>query len=97
MWKGDKAALEKIYTLDFHADGSRWKLVLTPKHSPLDQFLRNITLSGEGPAMHEMLVLESDGDRTQTLFDKSDVAHDFSDAETRAIFQTGTETGGDKK
>jgi len=47
--------------------------------------------------MHEMLVLESDGDRTQTLFDKSDVAHDFSDAETRAIFQTGTETGGDKK
>ena len=97
LWKGDKAALEKIYTLDFHADGSRWKLVLTPKHSPLDQFLRNITLSGEGPAMHEMLVLESDGDRTQTLFDKSDVAHDFSDAETRAIFQTGTETGGDKK
>ena len=97
LWKGDKAALEKIYTLDFHADGSRWKLVLTPKHSPLDQFLRNITLSGEGPAMHEMLVQESDGDRTQTLFDKSDVAHDFSDAETRAIFQTGTETGGDKK
>jgi len=44
LWKGDRAALEKIYSLDFHADGSHWKLVLTPRHSPLDQFLRSITL-----------------------------------------------------
>jgi len=93
LWKGDKAALEKIYSLDFHAEGSRWKLVLTPRHSPLDQFLRSITLSGEGPVMREMLVLESDGDKTQTLFDKSDVEHSFGDAEARAIFET---VGGDQ-
>jgi outer membrane lipoprotein-sorting protein len=51
LWKGDKASLEKIYSPDFRADGARWKLVLTPKHSPLDQFLSSITLNGDGTVM----------------------------------------------
>jgi hypothetical protein len=39
--------------------------------------------------MQEMEVVESDGDRTQTLFDKSDVEHDFGDDEARAVFGPG--------
>jgi len=97
LWKGDKAALESIYTLDFHADGAKWKLVLRPRHSPLDKFLQSITLSGDGSVMNAMDVLESDGDRTQTLFEKSDVDHSFGDAEARAIFGGGSARGGDGK
>jgi outer membrane lipoprotein-sorting protein len=97
LWKGDKAALESIYTLDFHADGAKWKLVLRPRHSPLDQFLKSITLSGDGSVMDAMDVLENDGDRTQTLFEKSDVDHAFGEAEARAIFGGGAAKSGDAK
>ena len=86
LWRGDRAALEKIYTLDFHADGTRWQLVLTPRQSPLDKFLRQISLKGDGSTMNEMNVVESDGDRTQTLFERSDVDHEFGADEARAIF-----------
>jgi len=86
LWSGDKAALEQIYTLDFHSEGARWQLALAPRHSPLDKFLRSITLRGDGAAMREMEVVESDGDRTQTLFEKSDVDHAFGEEETRALF-----------
>jgi len=86
LWRGDKAALEKIYTLDFHADGPRWQLALAPRHAPLDRFVRTINLKGDGPAMREMEVVETDGDRTQTLFEKTDVAHVFGEEEARAIF-----------
>ncbi|HTO06237.1 MAG TPA: outer membrane lipoprotein carrier protein LolA [Myxococcota bacterium] len=89
LWRGDRAALESIYQLDFHADGSRWQLALSPRHSPLDQFLRSITLRGDGAEMREMEVLESDGDRTQTFFDKIDVAHEFGEDEARAVFGAG--------
>jgi hypothetical protein len=91
LWRGDRAALEAIYSLDFHASGARWQLALAPRHSPLDRFLRSITLRGDGAVMHEMEVVETDGDRTQTLFEKTDVEHDFGDEESRAIF--GPRTG----
>ncbi len=86
LWRGDRAALEKIYSLDFHADGSRWQLSLVPKGAPLDRFLRSITLRGDGKVMREMEVVETDGDRTQTLFEKSDVDHAFGEDEARALF-----------
>jgi hypothetical protein len=86
LWRGDKAALEKIYALDFRADGARWQLALTPRGSPLDRFVRTIQLRGDGPAMREMEVVETDGDRTQTFFEKTDVAHVFGEEEARAIF-----------
>ncbi len=86
LWRGDRAALENIYTLEFHSEGARWQLGLTPRHAPLDRFLRSITLRGDGATMHEMEVVESDGDRTQTLFEKSDVDHPFGEDEARALF-----------
>ena len=89
LWRGDRKALEEIYALDFHSQGSSWTLALAPEHAPLTQFLRSITLRGEGAQMHEMEVLESDGDRTQTLFDKIDVEHHFGEDEARAVFGGG--------
>ena len=89
LWRGDRAALEAIYKLDFHSEGSRWQLALSPRHSPLDQFLRSITLRGDGAEMREMEVLETDGDRTQTFFEKIDVEHQFGEDEARAVFGAG--------
>jgi hypothetical protein len=86
LWRGDRAALEKIYSLDFHADGSRWELALAPRHAPLDRFVRAIDLKGDGAAMKEMEVVEVDGDTTRTLFEKTDIAHVFGEEEARAIF-----------
>jgi outer membrane lipoprotein-sorting protein len=89
LWRGDRAALEAIYKLDFHSEGAHWQLALAPRHSPLDQFLRTITLRGDGPAMQQMEVLEADGDRTQTFFEKIDVEHEFGAEEARAVFGVG--------
>ncbi len=38
--------------------------------------------------MREMEVVETDGDKTQTVFDKTDVAHVFGEEEARAVFGT---------
>jgi len=86
LWRGDRAALEALYRLDFHADGARWQLGLTPKAAPLDRFIRSIRIAGDGPAIREMELVESDGDRTQTVFEKSEVDHAFGPEEERAIF-----------
>jgi hypothetical protein len=86
LWRGDRAALEAIYKLDFHADGPRWSLTLQPKGAPLDRFIASLRLSGDGRTMNEMELIETDGDRTQTVFEKTEVDHAFGDDEARAVF-----------
>ncbi len=86
LWRGDRAALEAIYRLEFSADGPRWKLALAPKSAPLDRFITHIRISGDGRAILDMDLLESDGDRTHTVFEKTEVDHAFSPEEERAIF-----------
>jgi hypothetical protein len=86
LWQGDRARLEKLYRLDFHAEGARWELVLAPRNAPLDRFIERIRLSGDGRTMREMELLEVDGDRTLTLFEKSDVDHVFGPEEAQRVF-----------
>ena len=86
LWRGDRKALEALYRLDFAAVGARWKLELSPKAAPLDAFIRSIRIAGDGPAIREMELVETDGDTTRTLFEKSEVDHDFAPDEERAIF-----------
>ena len=86
LWRGDRAALEALYRLDFEADGARWKLGLVPKSAPLDRFIRSIRIAGEGPTILDMELVETDGDRTHTVFEKSEVDHDFGPEEALAIF-----------
>ena len=86
LWRGDRKALEALYRLDFRADGPHWQLGLTPTGSPLDRFIASIRLSGDGATMHEMELLETDGDRTHTRFEKTEVNHVFGAEEERAVF-----------
>jgi hypothetical protein len=86
LWRGDRARLEKLYRLDFSAEGARWALVLAPRGAPLDRFIAKIRLAGDGATMREMELVEADGDRTLTHFEKSDVDHAFGAEEERAVF-----------
>ena len=86
LWRGDRAALEAIYRLEFSADGASWKLALAPKSAPLDRFITSIRIAGEGPEIRDMDLLESDGDRTHTVFEKTEVDHAFGPEEERTIF-----------
>jgi outer membrane lipoprotein-sorting protein len=91
LWSGDRARLERLYTLDFRAEASRWQLVLVPRSPALARFVERLALRGDGKQMREMELVEADGDRTLTIFTRSDVDHDFSDEEARRIF--GAEAG----
>ena len=86
LWRGDRQRLEQLYRLAFHAEATRWELVLAPRGAPLDRVIAKIRLAGDGATMHEMELLESDGDRTLTHFEKSDVDHAFGEEEARALF-----------
>ena len=86
LWRGDRSALEALYRLDFKAEGARWTLGLAPKSAPLDRFIRLIRIEGEGPAIRDMELLETDGDRTHTVFEKTEVDHAFGPEEDLAIF-----------
>jgi outer membrane lipoprotein-sorting protein len=86
LWQGDQARLERLYRLDFRADEARWELGLTPQGAPLDRFIQRIRLSGDGRTMREMELLEVDGDRTLTHFEKSEVDHAFGPEEAQRVF-----------
>ena len=86
LWRGDRKRLEALYRLGFDAEGSDWTLTLTPRRPPLDRFIERIRLSGDGRAMREMELLEVDGDRTLTVFEKSDVDHAFGPEEAQRVF-----------
>ncbi len=89
LWRGDRAALEAIYRLEFSAVGSAWKLGLAPRSAPLSTFIKEIRIAGEGPAIRDMDLVETDGDRTRTVFEKTEVDHVFGPDEERAIFGPG--------
>jgi hypothetical protein len=66
--------------------GARWELVLAPRKAPRDRFIERIRLSGDGRTIRERELLVVDGDRTITLFVKSDVDHVFGPEEAQRVF-----------
>lgn len=83
---GDKAQLEARYRLEFHADGERWQLTLSPKEAPRERGVASIRLVGAGRALRELDVVEIDGDSTQLVFDQTDPDHLFGADESNAVF-----------
>lgn len=73
---GDKASLEKSYTLSLRkleGDVPLWELELAPSQSPMKEAIESITFVGDGTVMHTMTMLEVGGDKTITTF--TDVDH----------------------
>lgn len=91
LWSGDRARLERLYALEFSAEGGSWQLSLVPRSPALARFIARLALRGEGAEMRELELVETDGDRTLTKFTRSDVDHAFGAEEAQRVF--GVEAG----
>lgn len=69
LWNGDAQGLKERYETEFSADGERWRLALRPRSETIAAVLGRLTLEGDGPVLHEMTLVESNGDRTVTRFE----------------------------
>ena len=83
---GDRAALERIFTVDLHPRAAGWELRLKPKLAPMTQLIDSIVMQGSGVILSKMTILEKTGDETVTAFDKVDPARHFSAAELARLF-----------
>jgi len=61
---GDRAALERVFELDFSGTLAHWQLRLQPRAAQLAASLKRIDMQGEGDAVREVQVQQSDGDRS---------------------------------
>ncbi|MGA8119920.1 LolA family protein [Rouxiella badensis] len=68
LFHADHRALEQNFTLDFSDRGQgNWKLVLTPKTSPLNRLFKTITLEGQ-TFLNNININDMQGDVTQIRF-----------------------------
>lgn len=85
---GDRAALERNYTLALAPSGDGWMLTLTPRVAPLDRFLRSIRFVMT--ARYDLLrmeMLEVSGDTTTTTFSAVDDHRRYTAAELERFFR----------
>ena len=90
LFAGDLPALRERYAVDFTADGTGWRMQLTPKAAPLAKFIASVELRGEGPALKEMAVREADGDYTLTRFERVETDTRFTPEELARLFSPGS-------
>jgi hypothetical protein len=61
---GDRAALERVFELEFSGTLEHWQLRLEPRVAPLSATLKRIDMQGQRDAVHEVQVWQSDGDHS---------------------------------
>lgn len=87
---GDRAALERIYKIDFEPMGEpgerAWKLTLKPKVEPMTKYIDRLEVEGKGLSFSVMRMYEVGGDRTDTIFTKVDTKHTYEGLEERQVF-----------
>lgn len=85
---GDRAALERAYRISFEPqDDGGWQLTLRPRGAPLNQFLREMTLVGNGVRVSTMRMVEVSGDTTTTEFFEINANKRWTDAEANRTFR----------
>jgi hypothetical protein len=95
IFRGDLGALRERYEVRFEASPPQWRLELTPRDPVVRRFVASLTLDGEGEALREMVLLERDGDRTTTRFERVDADHAHTTEELRSLFgDAGAVAGG---
>jgi outer membrane lipoprotein-sorting protein len=67
---GDRAALERVFTVALTGSRERWNLALTPINTKALQVIRNIEVSGSKGEIHVIEVLQANGDRSVTAVEK---------------------------
>ena len=84
---GDRAALERLYTLGFTRQGDGWRLELTPKQADLARLIRRATLLGRDAVVEQMSLEEQTGDTTVLSFSDVDLDARFDAAARARIFR----------
>jgi len=84
---GDRAALERSYTLDFSKTGDDFTLTLRPRAAPLTRFLRELSLHGHGLSLTSIRMVETSGDETLTTFSEVDPARHYSADQLSRLFR----------
>lgn len=86
IFSGDLSELQRRYETRFTANASLWSLELIPRDALVQRFVASISLRGEGRGLHEMVLIESDGDRTTTTFENVETDHLHSPEELQELF-----------
>jgi hypothetical protein len=92
IFAGDRAALERMYTLSLtelpaRADGvARWSLTLKPRVAPMTQIIVRIEITGHDVTLETMRVIEIGGDETATTFTEVDTKRRFTPQELTTLF-----------
>lgn len=61
---GDRAALERVFKVDFSGNFDHWRLGLVPLDPQLRKTVKEIHIEGETDLVHSVEILEADGDRS---------------------------------
>jgi hypothetical protein len=61
---GDRAALERLFSVEFHGDLAHWTLELAPRSAAAARAVREVRISGARAAIESVEILEADGDRS---------------------------------
>lgn len=82
--QGDSEALQRDFALDLQGRADAWQLRLTPRSALLQQIFSHIEIRG-GALVEEIVLHESQGDRTRLRLSDSQTAAELSDAERHAF------------
>jgi len=61
---GDRAALERIFSVELQGDAARWTLRLTPKDPEAARAVTRVIITGENASLQTVEILQADGDRS---------------------------------
>jgi hypothetical protein len=61
---GDRATLERIFSVALEGDAARWTLKLTPKDPEAARAVSRVIITGENAKLETVEILEADGDRS---------------------------------
>jgi Outer membrane lipoprotein carrier protein LolA-like len=61
---GDRAALERAFSVRLEGDTARWTLHLAPRDPAAARLVREVLISGEHSQLRTVEILETDGDRS---------------------------------
>jgi hypothetical protein len=61
---GDRAALERLFKVEFSGSLPQWRLLLTPRDARVARSVRRIRIEGSQQDLHEVEIVQADGDRS---------------------------------
>ncbi len=61
---GDRAALERVFHVEFEGSLAHWKLALTPRQAGMAKSVRRIRIAGARDDIRRIEILERNGDRS---------------------------------